>query len=466
MSMEITKDSQEGLLTQGPIFGVLTKLSLPIVVAAFLSTLYSVVDMAWIGMMGGEVLAGVGTGGMYVWLSQGVVSLPKMGGQILVAQELGRGNREKAVKYAAVTIRLTILLGILYGLFCVGFAEPLIGFYNLQSNVAFEAGKVYLRIVCGLILFSFMGQTLTGLYTAQGDSRTPLKANIVGVVTNLLLDPVLIFGIGPFPELKTIGAAVATITAQVVVMVIMLVGIWKNRSEENALRDMKILERTDGKYRRDIMKMGFPNAVQGLVYCMISMLLSRMVSRFGDIIIAVFRVGGQIEAISWNVANGFGAAMNAFAAQNYGARKMERVNKGYKMSTITVVVWGIIVTVIFLILPEQISSLFFHSAEEIEQSMHYLIIVGLGEAFMCQELMSVGAISGLGNTKLCSVISIALTAIRIPIAWILCGTSLGADGLWWALTLSSTLKGITFTSAYCRESRKRRLRLEESRTVA
>ena len=99
--------------------------------------------------------------------------------------------------------------------------------------------------------------------------------------------------------------------------------------------------------------------------------------------------------------------------------------------------------------------MFFHTAEEIQQSVYYLVIVGLGEAFMCLELMSVGAISGLGNTKLCSVISIAFTAIRIPIAAVLCATSLGAKGLWWALTISSTLKGIIFCAAYYRESHKK-----------
>lgn len=444
-----------GTLTQGSILGVLTKLSLPIVAAAFLSTIYSMVDMAWIGMLGGEVLAGVGAGSMYVWLSQGVVALPKMGGQILVAQELGRGNREGAVKYAAVTIRLTILLGILFGLVCVVFTEPLVGFYRMQSPVAIDAGHVYLRIACGCIIFSYMGQTLTGLYTAQGDSKTPLKANFVGVVLNLILDPVMIFGIGPFPKMGTAGAAWATIFSQAVTMVVMLAGIWKNQSEENALRDMKIFVKTEKIYRRHIFEMGWPNAVQSLVYCMISMVLSRMVSRFGDIVIAVFRVGGQVEAISWNVANGFSAAMNAFAAQNYGAGKMERVNKGYRISAITVVLWGALITFFFVVFPEQISSVFFHTSEEIQESIYYLVIVGLGEAFMCLEMMSVGAISGLGNTKLCSILSIIFTAIRIPIALCLCATSLGAKGLWWALTISSTLKGIIFFVAFHRESKKK-----------
>ena len=104
--------TEKGLLTQGSILRVLTKLSMPIVIAAFFSTAYSITDMAWIGKLGGDVVAGVGTGGMYVWLSSGHIALSRMGGQILVAQELGKGNRSSAVRYAAETIRLTILSGV------------------------------------------------------------------------------------------------------------------------------------------------------------------------------------------------------------------------------------------------------------------------------------------------------------------------------------------------------------------
>ena len=444
----------KGYLTEGPILKVLTKLSMPIVIAAFFSTAYSITDMAWIGKLGGEVVAGVGTGGMYVWLSSGHIALSRMGGQILVAQELGRGNRASAVKYAAETIRLTILSGLLFGAICLIFTDPLIGFYDLNSVVAVESASVYIKIVCGLIIFSYMGQVLTGLFTAQGDSKTPMIANFVGLTANMVLDPVLIFGVGPFPELGAAGASIATVTAQVIVVSVMLIHVVKDKTGHNILKEVKIFEKTDRKYRNRIIKMGYPSAVQSMVYCAISMILSRMVSGFGDAVIAVFRVGGQFESISWNVANGFSSAMNAFAAQNFGARRMDRVNKGYRISLITVVIWGGLITALMVFCPNQISSLFFHTAEEIALCSSYLIIVGFSQIFMCVELMSVGAISGLGNTKICSIISVAFTVIRIPIAFVLCATPLAQDGLWWALTISSVLKGLIFWGAFHRESRK------------
>ena len=122
---------------------------------------------------------------------------------------------------------------------------------------------------------------------------------------------------------------------------------------------------------------------------MFSMVLSRMVSGFGDGAVATQRVGGQIESLSWNTADGFSSAINAFAAQNYGAGKMERVKKGYKVSAIVVFLWGALVAFLFIVFPRQLSGIFFHEADVIALSIDYLRILGIGEAFMCLELMAV-----------------------------------------------------------------------------
>ena len=112
---------------------------------------------------------------------------------------------------------------------------------------------------------------------------------------------------------------------------------------------------------------------------------------------------------------------------------------------------GTAVTLAFLLFPVPISRLFFHETDVIAISAGYLMIVGLSEPFMAVELMSEGAIAGLGKTKLCSAISVTLTGMRIPLAWLLGGTALGLNGIWWALTLSSVCKGIVFYFTFRRE---------------
>lgn len=437
----------EGNLTKGPILKTLTKLAIPIMASSFLGTLYNITDMAWIGLLGAKAVAGVGVGGMFTWLSQGLVSLARMGGQVQVAQHIGRREQEEAHGYAQAAVQMSALLGILFAAVVLILLKPLIGFFKLEDAEALAAAFSYTKIACGLIVFSFLSLTLTGLYTAQGDSKTPFAANLVGLAVNMILDPVLILGPGPFPRLGVTGAAIATVTAQFIVMSILVMRIFVTK-KENVLKGIQLFEKIPPKYVRGICKIGIPTALQGMAYCMISMVLTRMVSGFGAEAIATQRVGGQIESVSWNTADGFGAALNAFIGQNYGAGKMDRVKKGYRASLITVGVWGLFITLLFVCFPEQISGVFFHEPTAIATAVGYMIIIGYSEAFMSVELMTVGALSGLGKTHLCSVISITLTSARIPLAILLSGTALGLLGIWWALTATSVVKGIVFAMAF------------------
>ena len=437
----------DGNLTKGPILNTLTKLAIPIMASYFIGTLYNITDMAWIGQLGSKAVAGVGVGGMFTWLSQGLSSIARMGGQVQVAQCIGRGDRKKAHGYAQVAIQLAFYMGLIFALISLIFVHQMVGIFNLTDPEAYSAAVSYTRIACGLIVFSFLTVTLTGLYTAQGDSQTPFWANLIGLATNMILDPILILGPGPFPKLGVIGAAIATVTAQFIVMGIMVLGVMRQK-KENVLKGIRLAAVIPGSYLKGICQIGIPSGIQDMTYCFISMILTRMVSGFGAEALATQRVGGQIESISWHTADGFAAALNAFTAQNYGAGKMDRVKKGYRASLLTVGIWGLLVTAIFVFAPNTIARIFFHEPKAIAIAVSYLIIIGLSEAFLCVEITTIGAISGLGKTHLCSIISILFTSMRIPLAIVLGNTSLGLDGIWWALSSTTMIKGIIFTATF------------------
>lgn len=437
----------EGNLTKGPILKTLTKLAIPIMASSFLGTLYNITDMAWIGLLGSKAVAGIGVGGMFTWLSQGFASMARMGGQVQVAQCVGRGDKKQAHGYAQAAIQLAAIMGILYAIVALIFTKQMIGFFKLEDPEAYASAFIYTKIACGLIVFSFLSVTLTGIYTAQGDSKTPFYANLIGLATNMILDPLLILGPGPLPKLGAAGGAIATVTAQFIVMSIMILGIVK-QEKENVLKGISVFAKIPAEYLRGICKIGIPTALQGMAYCVISMVITRMVSAFGAEAIATQRVGGQIESISWNTADGFATALNAFIAQNYGAGEMGRVKKGYRASQWTVGIWGLFITVLFVCVPRPIANIFFHEPKAIATAIDYLIIVGFSEAFLCIETTTVGALSGLGKTHLCSVISIIFTSARIPLAIILGGTSLGLNGIWWALSSTSIVKGVLFVIVF------------------
>ena len=199
--------------------------------------------------------------------------MARMGGQVQVAQCIGRGDREKAHGFAQAAVQLSAAMGIAYAVLCLIFVNQMVGFFKLEDVEAQASALAYTKIACGLIVFSFLTLTLTGLYTAQGDSKTPFMANLIGLMTNMILDPVLILGPGPFPRLGVTGAAIATVTAQAIVMSIMILGIIV-RKKENVLKGTRLFAKIPAEFLRGICRIGIPTAIQGMAYCGISMILT------------------------------------------------------------------------------------------------------------------------------------------------------------------------------------------------
>lgn len=438
-------------MTNGSISKKILGLAMPLMASAFLGTLYNICDLAWVGTLGAKTVAGVGVGGMFLWLASGLAVLPKMGGQVLTAQALGAEEEEKARACTKAAIHVIVVFGLLFGLLSLLFTKQMVGFFQLGDDVSVSTAIKYIRITCGLIIFNFMNLTLSGLYTADGNSKTPMKANFIGLILNMILDPLLIMGPGFLPKLGAVGAAAATVCAQFVVTAILLLKMTDPREGSRIFREQKLLKPCSAEIYRNIFRIGTPASIQSMVFCFISMILTRFISGFGPEAVAVTRVGGQIESISWNTGDGFASALNSFCGQNYGAGKTDRIRKGYAFSAVTTFLWGVLVLLLFVFLPHQISTIFFHEEKAILLSSAYLFIVGISEPFLMVEIITSGALSGLGRTRLCSVLTIIMTGIRIPLAFVLKATPLGVYGIWWALTITSILKGIVFFITFVRQ---------------
>ena len=135
----------EGNLTKGPILKTLTKLAVPIMASSFLGTLYNITDMAWIGLLGSRAVAGVGVGGMFTWLSQGLAAMARLGGQVLAAQCIGRGDRERAHGFAQSAVQLAAFMGMAYAILSLLFTRQMVGFFQLADAQAHAAAMSYTR---------------------------------------------------------------------------------------------------------------------------------------------------------------------------------------------------------------------------------------------------------------------------------------------------------------------------------
>jgi Na+-driven multidrug efflux pump len=205
------------------------------------------------------------------------------------------------------------------------------------------------------------------------------------------------------------------------------------------------LQKPDWNHIGKIVKMGIPVAVQSGAFTIFAMIIARILSRWGPTPIAVQSVGAQIESISWMTAGGFQTALSAFVGQNFGAKKWDRIYKGYFTAIGIITVIGIITSCLLIFLPEQIFSIFIREQKVIDEGIIYLRILGASQLFMCIEIATAGAFNGLGKTIPPSIVGIVLNAMRIPGALLL-SISLGLTGVWWSISLSSVLKGLILTS--------------------
>ena len=426
-------------LTSGSISDKLIKLALPIMGTSFIQMAYNLTDMMWVGRVGSNAVAAVGTAGFYPWLAMAFIMISRVGGEVKVAQSIGENNINSTKSYIKAAIEINIILAIIYTLTLIIFNKNLIDIFKLGDLDVISMSRQYLIIIAFGMVFYFINPVLTAIFNGLGNSKTPFRINTIGLIANIILDPILIFGLFGFPKLGVVGAAIATITAQIVVTICFIVKIVKQKDEFFKIKFFKNIELS---YYKVLYKLGLPVAIQNGMFTLFSMAIGVIVASWGPVAIAVQKVGSQIESISWMTADGLAVALGSFVGQNYGAKNYDRINKSCKIGIITAIGLGIITTFILVVYGKEIFSLFIAEDDAIIKGGMYLKILGYSQLFMCFEIIISGAFKGLGRTYISSIIVTVLTGLRIPMAYLLSKPEyLGLDGIWWSISLSSILKG-------------------------
>lgn len=427
-------------LTQGGIVEKLVKIAIPIMATSFIQIAYNLIDMMWVGKNGSNSVAAVGTAGFYPWLAMAFVIFSKIGGEVKVAQSMGEKNIKEVKSYIKSSIELNVFLSITYTFILILFNKQLIDIFNLGDTEVITMSRQYLVIVAIGMIFYFINPVFTSIFIGLGNSSIPFRINTIGLIVNIILDPLLIFGFGPISALGTNGAGIATITAQIIVSCVFVGYIIKNKIEYFKVKYFRNIEL---KYFKILYKLGFPVAIQNALFTLISMAMGVIVASFGPVAVAVQKVGSQIESISWMSAEGFASALSTFTGQNYGAYKFDRINKGSKIGLIGALIWGSITTLVLVFFGEIIFRAFINEQDAIIKGIDYLKILGYSQLFMCIEITITGVLKGLGRTYIPSVTSIVLNLARIPMAILLSKPQIfGINGIWWSISISSIFKGI------------------------
>lgn len=432
-----SNDLQYRDLTTGKISRQLTKLALPLMATSFIQMAYSLIDLAWVGRLGSESVAAVGAMGMLVWMIHAIALFSKISAEVAIGQSLGIKRFDKASIYASHTTTIAIILGTLF--FILFLTQPylFVDFFKLTPTISSEAVD-YLRIISFSIPMIFMILNFSGIYVGSGRSDIPFYYNATGLILNIVLDPLLIFGIGPFPALGSKGAALATCISQLVVLVLF---IWHLKKRKGVFGNFPFLVALKSSYTIKIFKLGFPVAAMNIFFSLINMNLVRIASVHGGHLgVTSQTTGGQIEGITWNTTQGFATALGSFVAQNYSAGRMDRAKQAFRFILKIMLSLGILISVAFMLYGKNIFSIFIPERAAYLAGGDYLFVLGISQIFMMLELTTQGMFNGIGRTSPPAIISIIFNAIRIPLAMFL-ASKMGVNGVWWAITITTIFKG-------------------------
>ena len=422
-------------LTEGPILRQLFMLAMPIMATSFIQMAYSLTDMAWVGRLGSEAIAAVGSVGLLTWMTTSLALLNKVGSEVSVGQAIGMKDEVAAHSFATHNLTLSLIISAVWAIILFTFAPFIIRFYELKEHIASDAIN-YLRIVSTAFPFVFMSAAFTGIFNAGGRSKIPFTINGIGLIINMILDPLFIFVF----DWKTDGAALATWLAQACVFGLF---VYQLKFKKILWDDFRFFSRLKRIYTTKIVKIGFPVATLNVLFAFVNMFLGRTASTVGGHIgLMAMTTSGQIEAITWNTSQGFSTALSAFVAQNYAAKKISRVMKALKSTLFMTLIFGIFCSLLFIFGGNNIFAIFVPEREAYEAGGLALRIDGYSQLFMMLEIVIQGVFYGMGRTIPPAIISISCNYLRIPMAFLFVSFGWGLSGIWWTICLTSIIKGV------------------------
>jgi putative MATE family efflux protein len=417
----------------------LIRLALPVIATSFMTMAYNFINMIFVGRLGSDAVAAVGSAGFFMNLSWGISSILTVGAGIKVSHAMGEKNPLLAKSYVRSGILALVILSVAYFLILAVGRNLLISIVGLNDPVTESAASHYLLLIGMSIPFSFQNLFYTSVLIGYGDSKTPFRVNTTVLALNIVLDYLLIFIAG----FGISGAAIGTILSQAL-------GTFLFYRRLNHIEELKPAGVTyQSNLLKNIVSLGVSPTIQRVSFTLIAIVMARIISNWGPHAIAVQKVGIQIEAISYMTAGGFMSALSSISGKAYGAKDYQKQWNAFRSGMLLAVIIGIITSAVLVVFPQPLFSIFLQDKESLAMGSEYLVILGFSQLFMCLELMATGAFFGWGRTNIPAITGISLTLLRIPMAlafihfW-----QSSLSSVWWSISISSIAKGILLVALY------------------
>jgi putative MATE family efflux protein len=415
----------------------LFRLVLPMIPGTLSIVLFNLADTYFVGQLGADPLAAMSFSFPVVLVSGGLAMGLGIGTSSYVSHALGRGDRPEAARLTSQAYLLAFLLVAVLSATGLALIEPI--FRTMGAT------EVVLPMIEGYMTIWFVGLPFVilpmigmNVLQATGDSKTPGLVLTLSVLLNIVLDPLLIFGLGPFPEMGIAGAAVATVVARAssfIIVATVIVG-----REQLFTAKIGPVSVVLASWRR-ILGIGIPAAAANILLPISMGVITRLVSTYGTEAVAGFGAATRIESFALVFTLALSMIVTPFVGQNHGAGNEDRVLSTHRVASLFSLAWSAMVLVVFVLAAHPIAAAFSDNPEVILVSSRYLTIVALSYGFFGVVNITAAAFNGLKKPLWAAgVAALRLFALLIPLAYF--GRELlGLSGIFWGVAVGNVLAG-------------------------
>ena len=425
-------------LTKGSISKNILSLALPMMAAFLLNTGFNIVDTIFVGRLSPLALAAISVTFPVVFVMIALASGVGIGVTSLIARLLGAKRKREAEITAEHGLLLGVVLALVFTVSGLTFSRPLfilIGATPEMMALVLE----YIRIIFGGSFFMFLAFVSNSILRGEGDTKTPMKIMMLGTVINIILDPLLIFGIGPFPRLEMAGAALATVIARSISAVFVVSHLLRGSAHIK-------LDFRHFKYEFAIIKsiflIGIPASLSHAVMSLGTFFLVRITSFFGPFAIAAYGLATRLGMVAFLPAVGMSTAVTTIVGHNVGAGNFRRAQKTTWIAILMAMVFMEAIGIIFFLFPAFWVGIFNKNAHIVAYGSSYFRVVSLLYMLSGVSIIISAAFQGAGRGYPSLVLTtLRLFVLAVPLAYFL-SKIYGVTGIWYGIAISMIVSAI------------------------
>ena len=428
----------ETFMKEKPVLPLMLSMALPMVLSMMVNSLYNIIDSFFVSQISEEAMTALSL----VYPVQNFINAVGIGFGIginaVIAFYLGAGDNRKADRAATQGLVLAVIHGVVMTVCCIAMMPAFLGMFT-SSETVIELGVRYSVVAFAFTSIIIVGVTFEKIFQAVGNMKTTMISLMCGCITNIVLDPVLIFGYGPFPAMGIEGAALATGIGQALTLAIYLV-VYFGRPIRVHIRRQHILPGKGMVLK--LYSIGIPATLNLALPSLLISALNAILAAYSEVYILVLGIYYKLQTFIYLPANGIVQGMRPLIGYNYGAGENKRVSQIYKIVLCMSGIIMVLGTVICLLIPGQLMGLFTHTEATIQAGETALRIIGAGFIVSAVSVTSSGALEGLGKGTPSLLISLCrYVVVIIPVAFLL-SRLFGAVGVWNAFWITEAITAI------------------------